>query len=173
MRKILKPSEPAPTIGAQNVRSYRMPVNGRYDFYDTFGRLHGLIVLVPVGYAAIQIVLGRELGTWFWILTVATVCFAIFARRPPFLRLNAIGISFPDSHSPDYPWTQMIEARARTEDLEIVMSNGLRFEIPFKKMRIRDIKRLKGLIRSQFEAMAQVAKEAAGEVVETAMTKSE
>lgn len=161
MRKLFKPTDPVATIGDHNVRTHRMPVHGRYDFYDTAGRLHGFIVLIPVAYAGLQMLRGHELGTWFWIFTIATVCFAIFARRPPFLRLNAIGISFPDSHSPDYPWEQMIEARARAEDLEIVMTNGLRFEIPFKKMRIRDIKRLKRLIRAQFEAMAEVAKAAA------------
>lgn len=163
MRKLFKPTDPVATIGDQNVRMHRMPVHARHDFYDTAGRMHGLIVLVPLGYAGIQMFRGVELGTWFWIFTIATVCFAIFARRPPFLRLNAIGISFPDSRSPDYPWEQMIEARARAEDLEIVMTNGLRFEIPFRKMRMRDIKRLKRLIRSQFEAMAEVAKESARE----------
>lgn len=163
MRKILKSAEAGPTIGLQNVRVFRMPVHGRHDFYDTAGRLHGLIVLVPIGYAFIQMMRGHELGTWFWIFTIATVCFAIFARRAPFLRLNAIGISFPESRSPDYPWDQMVEARARAEDLEIVMTNGLRFEIPFKRMRLRDIKRLKRLIKSQFQAMAEMAKEAAGE----------
>lgn len=161
MRKIIQPSDPTPTIGSQNMRSFCMPVHCRHDFYDTAGRLHGLIVLVPIVYAFIQVMRDVELGSWFWIFTIMTVCFAIFARRAPFLRLNAIGISFPESHSPEYPWDQMIEARARAEDLEIVMLNGLRFEIPFKKMRSRDIKRLKRLVKSQFDAMAKMARGAA------------
>lgn len=165
LRKLLKPSEPAPTIGERNMTLRAMPVRSRHDFYDTAGRLHGLIVLLPVAYGVFQTQLHHPLTPLFWWLVLGTVCFALFARRHPFLRLTAVGISFPESKSPEYPWDEMIEARSRQDELELVMLNGLRLEIPFKNMRTSDINRLKKLIRGQFAALGERAREAAGQAI--------
>ena len=156
--RLIDPAPPGPTIGDRNVRFVRMPVQHRTDFYDTAGRLHGLIILLPVVYAFIRVQLGQPLSSWFWWITLGTVAFALFARRPPYLRLAAGGISFPEKKSPEYPWDEMREARAREYDLDILMQDGQHITISFPKLRRSDVKRLKRLIKAQFEAIAERAK---------------
>lgn len=168
MRAFLQPSGPTPTIGAQNVRLRKMPVHRRIDFYDTAGRLHGLIVLVPLLYGAIQVYREQALSGWFWSLAIATTAFAIFARRAPYLRLSPGGISFPEKGPREYPWDQMLEARAREEQLDIVLADGLNLVISYRKMRRRDIDRLKRVMREQFKAMAERARQADSELAQAA-----
>jgi hypothetical protein len=158
--RLIDPAPPGPTIGERNLRLVRMPVHHRVDFYDTAGRLHGLIILLPALYALVRIQLGQPLSNWFWWLTLGTLVFALFARRPPYVRLNAVGISFPEKKSPDYPWDEMREARARDQDLDIVMQDGQHITISFPKLRRADVKKLKRLIKSQFDAIAERAKAA-------------
>jgi hypothetical protein len=158
--RLIDPAPPGPTIGDRNVRLVRMPVHHRIDFYDTAGRLHGLIILLPVLYAFIRTQLGQPLSSWFWWITLGTVAFALLARRPPYVRLSAGGISFPEKKSPEFPWDEMREARARDYDLDILMQDGQHLTIQFPKMRRSDVKRLKRLIKGQFQAIAERAQAA-------------
>lgn len=160
MRKILSTVEPTPTIGSGNVTFKRMPVHRRIDFYDCGWRIHGLIALAPLAYGAVQTWREQPLSTWFWGMVVATLGFAVFARRPACLRLSPGGLSFPDQSSREYPWQEMREARARNEQLDILMADGLNVVISYRKLRRRDIDRLKRLMKAQFQAMAEYAKAA-------------
>jgi|SoiMethySBSTD1v2_1073268.scaffolds.fasta_scaffold1336085_2 hypothetical protein len=158
--RLIDPAPPGPTIGERNVRLVRMPVHHRVDFYDKSGRLNALIILVPVLYAFIRIQLGQPLSSWFWWITLGTVVFALFARRPAYLRLGAAGISFPEKKSPDFAWDEMREARARDEGIDILMQDGQHITISFTKMRRADVMRIKRLIKAQFEAIAERAQAA-------------
>ena len=158
--RLIDPAPPGPTIGERNVRVVRMPVHHRIDFHDKSGRLNVLIILVPVIYAFIRILLGQPLSSWFWWFTLGTVAFALFARRPAYLRLSAVGISFPDKKSAEYPWDEMREARARDDGIDILMQDGQRIAISFPKLRGGDVKRIKRLIKAQFEAIAERAQAA-------------
>src|SRR5262245_16447431 len=129
--RLIDPAPPGPTIGERNVRVVRMPVCHRIDFYDKSGRVNALIILVPVIYAIVRVVLGQPLSGWFWWLTLGTVVFALFGRRPAYLRLAPGGISFPEKKSQEYAWDEMCEARARDSDLDIVMQDGQSITIPF------------------------------------------
>ncbi|WP_428938553.1 hypothetical protein [Fontivita pretiosa] len=150
-----------PTIGHANLCLRPMPIRNRIDFYDTAGRLHGLIVAVPLLYGLIQLSRGQTLSLFFWVLVLATGCFAIFARRPPCVRLTPRGLSLPDKDNTEYPWDEMIEARAREHEMLITMSSGQRVQVSYRRLRGCDIERLKRLIRWQFEAMAERARMAA------------
>ena len=122
--------------------------------------MHGVIALVPLLYGAFQTWRGQPLSVWFWGMVVATLGFAILARRPPYLRLSPGGLSFPDKSSREYPWNEMREARARAEQLDILLADGLNVVISYRSMRRRDIDRLKRLMKAQFQAMAERAKQA-------------
>jgi hypothetical protein len=153
-------SATAATIGDANLNLRPMPIRKRIDFYDTTGRLHGLIVLVPLLYGIIQVQRGQELSPWFWLMVLATFAFALFVHRPACVRLTPTGISMPDRGPIEYAWNEMAEARAREGELHILMGNGLRVQIPYRRLRGHDIERLKRLVRWQFEAMAARAAEA-------------
>ena len=72
LRKILKFQDPAPTIGQQNVSVRRMPVHGRYDFFDTSGHFQGLLVLVPIPLG--MAMLGFKAGDEFeWPVPAGTI----------------------------------------------------------------------------------------------------
>jgi hypothetical protein len=163
LSKIIKPTGPSPTIGEAALHQYQQrnfgPIHRAIDFYNTAGRLHGLIVLVPLVYGVIQSERGAHLSLVFWGLALATVAFAIFGRRPPSVRLTPSGISFPENRSPEYPWDQMAEARAHASALDIVLSTGQTVQISYRKLRRTDVGRLKRLIRLQFQAMAEKVKE--------------
>lgn len=158
VHRLIKPTEPGPTIGTRNLRLTRMPVHRRHDFHDKAGRMHGLIVLLPVIYAFIQHLREQPLSSWFWWMLLATVAFALFARRAPYLRLSAFGISFPEHKSEEYPWDQMTEARARNDELDLLLLDGRHVVISFKKLRPIDQRRVKKLVKAQFQAMAERAK---------------
>jgi hypothetical protein len=136
------------------MRSLTRPLTRKYDFYDTGGRLHGVIVLLPILYGTVQTSQGQTLEPWFWWMVLATLGFAIFARRPARVQLNPTGIRFPEQKSPEYPWDQMCEAHARADALEILLSDGQRIAIEYKPLRRCDIERIKHLVKSQFKLMA-------------------
>jgi hypothetical protein len=154
IRRIIEPSEPGATIGNAALRLHVSPLRRTIDFYDTAGRLHGLIVLVPIFYGAIRLYDGQPLQPWYWYMVLGTLAFAIFARRAPFLRLAPQGVSFPERNSSVYAWDQMCEAHARDGELDIVLSNGQRVTISYAKMRRSDIERVKKLVKQQFKLMA-------------------
>jgi hypothetical protein len=155
LRKIIQPqSEPSPTIGGLGLKLHLRPLRRKVDFYDTAGRLHGLIVLVPVLYGAVQTYRHVPLQPWYWYSVLATLAFAIFARRSPFLRLSPAGISFPEKKSRTYAWEQMAEAHARDDELDILMSDGEHVTISYRNMRQSDIDRVKKLIKQQFQVLA-------------------
>jgi hypothetical protein len=52
----------------------------------------------------------------------------------------------------------MSEARARSEELDILLHDGGHVRIPYKRMRRKDIELVKQLVREQFRAMADRAK---------------
>jgi len=163
LSKIIKPTGPSPTIGEAALRKQAAgsagPIHRPIEFYDTAGRLYGLIVLVPLVYGIIQSQRGQPLSLIFWGMAAATVAFAVFGRRPPSVRLTPSGISFPENRSPEYPWDQMSEARAHASELDIVLTSGQTVQISYRKLRRTDVGRLKRLIRLQFMAMAEKAKE--------------
>jgi hypothetical protein len=160
---LIDPSGPTPTIGQQNIKLVSMPIQRQMDFFDKAGWWHLLVVLIPILYGTIQTYRGAELTNWFWWLSAATVFWAMFVRRPPYIRLSAAGISFPESKSPEYAWETMAEARAHGDELSIVLSDEQQLKIVFNKMRQSDAKRVKRLIRAQFEAMAERCKAAEDE----------
>lgn len=155
--KILSPGVPGPTIGARGVRLHQRALRRRVDFYDTAGRLHGVIALVPLLYGMIQTQRGVHLQPWFWWMVGATVLFAVFVRRAPVLRFSPNGISFPEKKSEIYPWDQMCEAHAGANALDILLADGQRLTISYRRMRASDINRVKRLVKSQFQYMAATA----------------
>jgi len=158
LAKIVSPAAPSPTIGERGMHLHQRAIRRRVDFYDTAGRLHGIIALLPLMYGVFQTQRGQPLQPWFWWMVAATVGFAVLARRSPFLRLSQNGISFPDKKSPVYPWDQMCEAHARAESLDLILIDGQRVMISYKQMRASDIDRVKRLVKSQFQYMASAAK---------------
>lgn len=166
--KIIPPSTPGATIGEAGVRLHVQPLRRRIDFYDTAGRLHGLIVLVPILYGAFKTYQHEPLQPWYWYSVLGTLAFAIFARRAPFLRLTSKGVSFPEKQSPIYPWDQMTEAHARADELDILMADGEHVTISYRKMRRSDIERVKRLVKQQFQVMAQRAQAGEGELARAA-----
>lgn len=139
------------------MRILTRPLTRKYDFHDNAGRLHSVIVLLPILYGAWQTYQGQKLEPWFWWMVLATLVFAIFARRPAIVQLGPKGICFPEQKSPEYPWDQMCEAHARADALEILLNDGQRITIEYKPLRRCDIERLKRLVKSQFRLMAERA----------------
>jgi hypothetical protein len=156
--RLIEPTGLSPTIGERNMNLRRMPVWRKLDFFDKSGRLHGLIVLVPILYAFMQTQRGEALSSWFWWITLGIVGFALFARRPPYVRLGPGGISFPEKKSSEFLWDRMVEARAKDEELDILMEDEQHVTIAFRKLRRGDSNRIKRLIQAQFQAMAERAK---------------
>jgi len=154
LHRIISPGGPDAAIGEAGLRLHLVPIRRRIDFYDTAGRLHGLIALVPIMYGIVQTQRGRSLQPWYWYMVVAILGFAIFARRAPYLRLSPNGLSFPERKSPEYPWDQMCEAHARADELDILMTDGKHVAISYKKMNGGDVARVKRLIKLQFQLMA-------------------
>jgi hypothetical protein len=161
LSRVIAPTGPSPTIGDRGVRLHEHAIRRRFDFYDTAGRMNGLIVLLPIIYGVVETQGGRELQPWFWWLMLTTVAFAVFVRRPPFVRLTPKGICFPEKRSPLYLWNQMCEAHARADELEILLSSGEHVTISYRKLRRYDIERIRRLIKSQFQWMSQQARASA------------
>ena len=157
LTQLVSAASPAPTIGEHGVKLHQHALRHRIDFYDTAGRLHGMIALVPIVYGMIQTQRGEPLQPWFWWTVAATIGFAIFARRAPFLRISPAGISFPEKKSPVYKWEEMCEAHARKDELDILLADGQHVTISYRNMRATDIDKLKRLIKSQFQYMAASA----------------
>jgi hypothetical protein len=152
--KLIGPVEVGPTIGEVGLRLHQTPLRRRVEFFDTAGRLHGLIALAPIIYGVIQTQRGAGLNPTFWWMVVGTTAFALLVRRTPLLRLSPEGISFPQVSPTCYAWNEMCEAHARADGLDILLTSGQRVTISFKKMRSTDVERVKHIIKSQFRVMA-------------------
>ncbi|MGH7176048.1 MAG: hypothetical protein ACREJC_01595 [Tepidisphaeraceae bacterium] len=143
------------TIGEAALRRRHEPQRWPVDIHERSPLLHGIILAIPLGYAAWSMWRGRVPTQWFWVLAGAAVIFHLIARGRTRVRLTPSGLRLCDEGDEELRWEHMSEAHARHGEIELVMQDQRRASIKTRPLHPRDVSRLKKVIKTKFAALAR------------------
>ena len=134
--------------------------------------MHRFIAAVPLTVGAWNLASGRSPDPLFWWLVVATLMFHLLVRCTPYVRLTPGGLVFPQHEHKEVKWSELREARNTPDSMNLMLGSGEQIHIEYRKLRRRDVNRLRQLIKSQCQALAAEARAALerGEVFGPAST---
>jgi hypothetical protein len=122
---------------------------------------HRFIALAPLAYAGWCFATGTALPPLFWWLVVITILFHLLVKCTAYVRLTPVGLSFPqEGDSREVRWEELREARNTEHSMNLLLGTGEQVRIDYRKMRSRDVKRLRQIIRLQCQALADEAQAA-------------